>query len=243
MVLVGGQAVIFWAEYYRARVAELESAAPFTSKDTDFLGPAAAVEYCAGQLRGEALFPDANDITPNTGQVIFADGRGRKQSIDFLRFICGPDADLIVRTSLRAVVLRNGEPTNSVVRIIHPELLMESRLANSVVLHRRGAHGTKQLRASIFCCREYTRDQLRSGGPRAALSLNERVFRLCFKSRLGREAAGLEAPDPFDAVLADSAFPGAFLRHRYPQMREWLAARRARWERIRAARGGFYPPP
>ena len=38
LVLVGGQAVNFWASYYERRVPELAREAPFTSKDIDFCG-------------------------------------------------------------------------------------------------------------------------------------------------------------------------------------------------------------
>ena len=37
VVLVGGQALNFWAEQTRHRSPELEKERPFTSKDTDFL--------------------------------------------------------------------------------------------------------------------------------------------------------------------------------------------------------------
>ena len=36
LVLVGRQAVNFWASYYQDRVSELAAEAPFTSKDIDF---------------------------------------------------------------------------------------------------------------------------------------------------------------------------------------------------------------
>lgn len=50
LVLVGGQAVNFWASYYERRVAELASEAPFTSNDIDFCGDQRAVRMCAERL-------------------------------------------------------------------------------------------------------------------------------------------------------------------------------------------------
>jgi hypothetical protein len=43
LVLVGGQAVNFWASYYEHRAQELAREAPFTSKDIDFCGDQRAV--------------------------------------------------------------------------------------------------------------------------------------------------------------------------------------------------------
>ena len=54
LVLVGGQAVNFWASYYERRVAELASEAPFTSNDIDFCGDQRAVRMCAERLNSLA---------------------------------------------------------------------------------------------------------------------------------------------------------------------------------------------
>jgi hypothetical protein len=43
MVLIGGQALSFWAEQYSARAPEIGAQAHYASKDVDFCGTRAAV--------------------------------------------------------------------------------------------------------------------------------------------------------------------------------------------------------
>ena len=50
-VLVGGQAVNFWASFYQGRVPALARKAPFASKDIDFCGDQRSVRPLAGSVR------------------------------------------------------------------------------------------------------------------------------------------------------------------------------------------------
>jgi hypothetical protein len=76
LVLVGGQAVNFWASYYEPRVPDLAREAPFTSKDIDFCGDPRAVRLCAERLGGTPHLATFDDATPNSGTVVFVDGAG-----------------------------------------------------------------------------------------------------------------------------------------------------------------------
>ena len=49
-ILIGGQAVNYWAERYLTTEPELEGLKPFTSADIDFKGTQADVERIARQL-------------------------------------------------------------------------------------------------------------------------------------------------------------------------------------------------
>ena len=73
LVLVGGQAVNFWASRYQPRVPELGREAPFTSKDIDFCGDQKAVRICADRLGGTPRLATPDDATPNSGTVVFVD--------------------------------------------------------------------------------------------------------------------------------------------------------------------------
>ena len=48
-ILIGGQAVNYWAERYLAKESELGKLVPFTSEDIDFKGSRADVQRIAGQ--------------------------------------------------------------------------------------------------------------------------------------------------------------------------------------------------
>jgi hypothetical protein len=82
-VLVGGQALNFWAERYLPRVPELGRGAPYTSKDIDFCGNRHAVLECAQRLGGQPIVPEVFS-PPSTGKVIFADAAGVQHEIDFI---------------------------------------------------------------------------------------------------------------------------------------------------------------
>jgi hypothetical protein len=84
LVLVGGQAVNFWASFYQGRVADIAREAPFTSKDIDFCGDQSAVRACAERLGGTARVATFDDATPNSGTVVFVDTAGMKRTLDIV---------------------------------------------------------------------------------------------------------------------------------------------------------------
>ena len=49
-ILIGGQAVNYWAEHYLSTEPQLEQLQPFTSEDIDFKGGHADVQRIARQL-------------------------------------------------------------------------------------------------------------------------------------------------------------------------------------------------
>jgi hypothetical protein len=73
LVLVGGQAVNFWAFVYEGRVPALARAGPFASRDVDFCGDRRTVRLCAQRLGGLAHVSTMDDATPNNGTVVFVD--------------------------------------------------------------------------------------------------------------------------------------------------------------------------
>jgi hypothetical protein len=85
LVLVGGQAVNFWAAHYENRVPELAIEAPFASKDIDFCGDAQAVRICAERLGGKARIATFDDATPNSGTVAFVDAAGVTRTLMWSR--------------------------------------------------------------------------------------------------------------------------------------------------------------
>jgi hypothetical protein len=84
IVLVGGQAVGFWADVYSGRDSAPASLVPLASKDIDFCGDVRAVRICAERLAGRSRLPSMDDHTPNTGVVTFVDTHGIERTIDFI---------------------------------------------------------------------------------------------------------------------------------------------------------------
>lgn len=136
-ILIGGQAVNVWVEYYRAqgRVPELDADGVFTSKDVDFCATRDVVRAFAARMpRGRARFPGFDDATPNVGLVLFVDDAGRERTIDFLDVPFGMDAKVVERGSVPLDALdAQGRPTGHRFRIMTP-----GRLHGEPRAQRRG---------------------------------------------------------------------------------------------------------
>lgn len=91
LVIIGGQAVSFWAWHYNDRVPalqrELQDHLP--TRDYDFCGDHESVKLAAMRLRSEAFIPEIDDQTPSSGKVIFLDHRGVKRTIDLKSGLLG----------------------------------------------------------------------------------------------------------------------------------------------------------
>jgi len=73
-VLIGGQAVNYWAERYLPQEPQLETLKPFTSEDIDFKGDHADVERIATQLRLTPSYPHKAQLTALAGVIPFRIG-------------------------------------------------------------------------------------------------------------------------------------------------------------------------
>jgi hypothetical protein len=222
IVLVGGQAVVFWTMFLQARSPELAALAPPASKDIDFEGDAHSAQHAADLLGGRVRLAAMDDNTPNTGLVLFVDAGGVEREIDFIDQPLGLNAD-DVRDSAVQLVLPAERDEKVVVWLMHPERCMESRIYNAQVLQKTDPVAIRQLQASIVCAREWSRYLLDQGSSpervRAVLRVNERIFRRCATDFHFKRLVKDLAIDPFAAVLADhDALPNPFTQTRYPQM-------------------------
>jgi hypothetical protein len=239
IVLVGGQALNFWAEHYmeRARAALLPYA-PYTSRDIDFVGGQEEAKHCAASLGGKVAFPEPDHvITPNSAVVTYHDTGGTPRTIDFLYDLYAVKSQDVYRMAMPFDFFDNtGKSTGVQFLVMHPVLCLESRVSNTVGLPQyQSPHGLHQARAAVVCAREFLREVLDDAGPepgqrvRAVLKLNQRIFRFATEDRLGREAAPKFGIEPFDAVVADdNRLPERFRTTRYPQMRRAVDELRVR---------------
>lgn len=238
IVLIGGQAVNFWAEHYLAHVPELATRAPYASKDIDFCAAPAAVVACATRLGGKAFLAGLADRrtaqglehmgTPNTGKVTFVDDDGIVREIDFLQQPAGLTWTDTLETSFPATILDQDQRPIASFRVMHPVLSLESRAYNVAYLPGyQTDHARDQLRAAIVCAREFVRDILAGDEVRRALRLNERIYKIA-RYRAGPLVYVRDGIDVFEGVLVDPALPRMFLDRRYPQMREDVDRQRVR---------------
>jgi hypothetical protein len=160
--------------------------------------------------------------------VFFDDSDGIGRRIDFLVSPLGLDGP---RRGDTAVDVEIGADVPRVTLWpMHPERVMESRIANVQILGIDDAHALAQLRTSIAIVREWSRFLLADCSiserdrVRGVLRLNERIFRMCVRDLHFRQLFADRPIAPFDAVLADDdRLPSAFRERRYPQMREQLS--------------------
>jgi hypothetical protein len=227
VVLVGGQAVEFWARFLGLDKAD-SSAELLASKDIDFEGSAAAARAAADLLGGRSRIPSFDHHTPLTGVVFFDDSDGIERRIDFLVSPLGLDGRDVRDTAVDVEI--GADASRVTLWAMHPERVMESRIANVQILGIDDVHALAQLRTSIAIAREWSRFLLAdcsiSGHDRVrgVLRLNERIFRKCVRDLHFRQLFADRGIDPFDAVLADDdQLPSAFRERRYAQMREQLS--------------------
>jgi hypothetical protein len=236
IVLVGGQAVAFWARFLQAGSREVSVFAPLASKDIDFAGSARAVRRTADLLAGRMRLASMDDHSPNTGVVLFVDADGIEREIDFIDQPLGLRARDIRDTAVRLIVHSNEAEHEVPVWVMHPERCMESRIYNAQILYKTDELAIRQLEASIVCARAWSRYLLEDDSSperaRTVLRINERIFRKCMRDMHFR-ATKLDLDiDPFDAVLAEhQALPVQFREKRYPQMRKQLESHRARGQK------------
>ena len=226
IVLVGGQAVNFWANYYKNKAPQLAAYAPYTSKDIDFVGPKEAVRECAKRLGGTAKLATFDDVnTPNTGVVMFIDSENHARHIDFLGSVAGvADAELIETAASARLEDEEGCPVASFL-IINPVLCLKSRVHNVAYLPGyQTEHARKQLRAAIICAKQFAADELETD-PRKTLDCNEKIF------DIARYGAGIEVfvhhrIDVLEAIVDAPGLPEKFYTERLPRAR--AAVKRAR---------------
>lgn len=220
LVLVGGQALNYWAQRYRDRADDLRDV--LTSKDIDFQGTTATVAACARLLNGKPFLSEIDHGVVNAGKVEYRDASGNDRQIDFLVGVFGLDAADVASTAVPVPLASDGE-----VRIMHPLLCMQSRVHNVVGLPGQydNQFGRAQAAASIAVLREFVVEMLSIGTPavvRQALDIYEATFDFSTK-QVARTLFRVKGIDTFAAVRSDlKALPEKFRRIRYPQMAESL---------------------
>jgi hypothetical protein len=226
VILVGGQALNFWAEQFRAAVPALDRLAPFQSRDIDFLGSVADVEACAARLGGSAAYPSPDDAaTPQVG-IVHCVVNGKELRIDFLGYLAGV-ANRQARSS--AIPAEIGD---AVLRVLHPVAIVQSRLANIVTLRRRDPLALRQMRVAVLVAREYAK-LAAAEDRRVALDLIEHLFQLAC-SRAGKRLWLDHGIDIAEAICPFPGLPETFARKRLPQMLAYLASKRERHARSQA---------
>lgn len=219
-LLVGGQALAFWADFLAVGLpADLESG---VTSDADFIGNAALARRLGEALGWKTWIPRPDDATPQTGKVTRELADGSVKQVDFLSGVVGLSTPAIQRRALELEV-----PQIGTLRVMHPLDVLESRIQN---LHRlpikRNAAGIAQARLARDMARAFIRSEVIEFGERTALKLLERVV------KIGASVAGIHvylrhdidalAAVPLDAFRTSTALH----QRRWPQVQRDITRQR-----------------
>jgi hypothetical protein len=224
MILVGGQALAFWAAYYHTPAPTIA-----ITKDVDLLGTRADVERLARGLDAKAVFPGKKDITMLVGQVLKDLPGGNYVNIDVMFRVYG-DTTTEAITS-RAVLAEN--PAGR-FRVMHPLDVLQGRLENVHGLAaKQDEHGVAQLRLGIEIVQKFVADvasqeATSAGGSRRPVALRH----LARIEALALSDAGRKVAQRYDVYVADAVDPAPvahiepFVRKKLPQLLKLMSAAR-----------------
>jgi hypothetical protein len=231
-LLVGGQALAFWAQYYQVKPLGVLSVN--VTSDANFVGTTQVARDLSQSLKplGWRYWqPSLDDATTQTAKLSKRiEGQGIKQ-IDFLGSIVGLKTEGIQR---RAVVLNLANGIR--VRVLHPLDVLESRLKNLAQLpSKRDSHGIAQAHLAIDVMRCFLEQLLSEEPARRLLDAIERVISIAQEKSLEAVFHDYEI-DLLDAVPADRVSSEEFRTSRWPQILTLITEQRRAYAQRRQRR-------
>ena len=217
-VLVGGQAVAFWASFFNVPVPP--ALGSYVTKDSDFLGSREDVARMANGMQGAAMYPHQRGLTALAGQVRIDLPEQQFLNIDVLHRIVGFDDSDAVRK--RAEERSLGEVR---FRVMHPVDCLKSRLENLRKLaEKRNEAGAAQAELAVRVVRRYLETVLDEGNERVALRAVESIAKMAVEpaGALVFRSYGI---DVLEAIPVKRISNRKFLDLRWPQIRAVAAAR------------------
>ena len=225
-VLVGGQALAFWAD--RLQVKRPANLVSGVTADADFIGDAALAKSLGKRLGWNTWIPSLDDATPQTGKVTHRLKSGRVKQVDFLSGVVGLTTKDLVRRAVDMEVPGIGQ-----LRVMHPIDVLDSRIQNLHLLpEKRTEAGVAQAGLSLHVVRAFIREEIATRTERAGLKLLERVADISGDIAAVRVFL-LYGVEPLDAVpLEDFRTTSTLHKVRWPQIRREVGAKRESLRRL-----------
>jgi hypothetical protein len=231
-LLVGGQALAFWA--LRFGVEPVGVLATSVTTDADFIGTQAVANALQKELGPpwKVRVATLDDAGSQTAKVYAEVPGGGLKQVDFLTAIVGLDTDGVRR---RAVEART--PNGATFHVLHPLDVLESRLRNLDSLPaKRNDVGVSQARLGIRIVRAFIETLLDEGEkPRIVLQAVRRVAKLALDPRLALVAFSFDL-DVLSAVPAKRIEAPLFHQRQWPEVQRRLDRRRETHGRLLARR-------
>ena len=146
-VLIGGQAVNYWAEHYLSADPQLEKLRPFTSEDIDFKGGSADVRHIARQLELAPGYPPKVQMTALAGTIPFQIG-DLKSDIEMVRRIPG------ISGSADALAIQ-AEWNGKTIRVLDPISLLACKLELVASVPQEKRRDVAHLKILLPCVRAF----------------------------------------------------------------------------------------
>ena len=168
-LLVGGQALAFWADHLHVRLpGDLASG---VTADADFIGDASLAKSLGKHLGWDTWIPALDDATAQTGKVTHRLKNGSVKQVDFLSGVVGLTTKDLAR---RAVTME--VPDIGPLRVLHPIDVLDSRIQNLHLLAaKRTPAGIAQAQLALNVTRAFIQLEITERGERVGLKLLERT--------------------------------------------------------------------
>ena len=207
MVLVGGQSLSFWVDWYDISFPKTDT--PYLTQDADFLASRKDAEELARHLGGNLRLATIDDFTPNTATLVFDGVSGERLLIDFLGVVVGLTAAEIRANAVP--VERDGQR----IFILHPLLCLQSRISNLKALPgKRNRNGIEQARVAVEVAKRYVSERLGNGEIRPALKAANKV------AAMAQSKDGVYVWERWDIDVLQAIDPDVFPDARFRQV-EW----------------------
>jgi hypothetical protein len=230
-LLVGGQALAFWALHYE--VDRPEDLALRITSDVDFVGIGSTAARVARELGWKLHLPTLDDATPQMGKVTRTLPDGGVKQIVFLSGVGGLDTP-----GIRKRAATGTWPGSRVeVRVMHPLDVLMSRIKNLETLpEKRNAIGVSQASLAISIANAYLRELIAMGEERQVLKAVERVIDIALDPGATRIYLRYGI-DPLRAIPIDEVKIARF-QERWPRVLADIDRRRRALERQYEAAAG-----
>jgi len=227
-LLVGGQALAFWADHLQ--VERPESLISGVTADADFIGDAALATALGKSLGWRTWIPSLDDSTPQTGKVTHRTRSGEVKQVDFLSGVAGLTTKDLVRRAIEMDI-----PDIGRLRVIHPVDVLDSRIQNLHLLpEKRNAAGIAQAQLALGVARAFITREVATRGERIGLKLLERIGQMATDIAAVRIFL-LYGIDPLEAVpLEQFRTTTALHRVRWPQILEEATRKRESMRKLAA---------
>ena len=147
VVLVGGQAIVLWCEYYKDSPALSLFDQSVTTQDLDFLGSKNRALQVAEEMNAQLDLPTIDHVTPSTAVLDLGGQNDDKDRVDFLNYVLGP-GDRVSEGAVKIEVAVASERLT--VQIMHPLHCFQSKLENRLTLGRSHSTAQAQLEATTL---------------------------------------------------------------------------------------------